>query len=803
MVDLDILKKYGVSVESLKETFKLNKGEGPQAATVLALEDESKRGKVNRLLSTIASRSRGGRDYNLTNYRTYHALEEAWDMPLKQITPTMLLSLMDKSQDPVAVMDTLKSWGIDPSEALMEVPDPKTPGASIKQVSIPAFFRVFIPLAKAYVTIRWAKLVNDRNQVPHFKYEPAISNQITRMRCEVITAAVEEMSNQYGYFEVEKQAIHRMLHLGQQLLFPMEAWHYESQLVGKNSPYKGEEKDGYIEAVVREGIRYHLPHPARTYRDQAHYPSTFNTDSGASYAGYWRIVRYSEIANNKSFFNLDVIRVGNNDWFTSGKGIFQNIYPCTMSFPSVDTASPGVSVHDSEKHMASGFYTSTPTDHGILIHEYFQKLNPKDCGLGEYDYDCWFRFVLAGDDTVIYAEPIAYTPVISYAYDADESRSMQSSMTLEILPFEAQLGNLFSQYLISVKQNLYTLNLVDTDVVNQATIDQMRKATGMTYTGLNVFPFSGKAFQTAQTNPRAVYSERFAQVDTNSIAMAMKIVLEMVERLLVMSPQEMGQVASHEQTREEVKQIQGHASSRLQFTAAAADRAREAIKRQLYEGKMAYGEDEFYAQIPADPEINEKMLSALGFTWKGQDKDTGRVTVKATKTAVNYEKFVANRDGADRINEADLARNMAAFMAEILGNPISAQAVGPDQAITMINLIGKASGFPRDFKLVNKMNDKSLLQENNEELLKQVQDMLKQVMDQMTGDVKGAFQTVMQDNAEQQKAIQELQQGQQQIEAMLQPQPPPQPQPMPMMAEPTPMPMPIPMPEPHPMMNQF
>lgn len=771
MVDLDILKDQGVSVETLKAAFTLTKEKakaGKGETAVLAVQEGSQRDKIDRLLRTIKSRAAGGRDYNLNNYRIYQALEEAWDLPLKQITPTMLMSLLDKTQDPVAVVDTLKTWGIDPAEVMIEVPDPKTPGLTQKVVSIPAFFRIFIPLAKAYVTIRWAKLVNDRDQVPHYKYEPAISNQITRMRCEVITAAIEEMSNQYGYFDVEKQAIHRMLHYGQQFLFPVEAWHFETQLVGKDSPYKGEAKGKYVEAVVREGIRFHQPHPARTYFDQAYYPSTFNTDSGASYAGYWRVMRYSEIVGNKNFYNLDVIKIANSDWYSSGKGFFQNVYPCTMSFPSVESASAGTGAHDSEKHIGSGFYTSILEDRGILINEYFQKLNPKEHGLGDYDHEVWFRFVIASDDTILYCEPLPYAPIVYYGYDAAENRTIQSSMTLEILPFQDHLGNLFSQYLISIKQNLYNLNLVDTDVVNAADINRMRSTAGFTFTGLNILGFSGKEFQTSQTAPKAIYSERFPQVDVNAIALAMRMILEMVERLLVMSPQEMGQVASHEQTREEVRNIQAHSSSRLEFTGGAADRAREAIKRILYEGKMAYGEDEFYAQIPADPEVDEAMLTKLGFTWKGMDTDTGRVTVTATKTAIKFEKFVANRDGADRINEAELARAMANFMNQVLANPMTSQAVGPDQAIQMINLIARSSGFPRDFKLTNQLANKSLLQQNNEELIKQVQEMVKQVVDGLTGDVKGALQRIMQDNADQSKLIEQLQALTQELQAAIQ-----------------------------------
>lgn len=782
MVDLDILKKAGVSVEKLKDVFTLKKQkESDGFTTIFAIDDESQKGQLNRLRRRIRSRIQGGRDFNLSNYRMFHALDTAWDMPLKQITPTMLMSLLDKNQEPQTVINTLQSWGIDPDEALIEVPDPKSPDKTQKKVSIPAFFRIFIPLAKAYVTIRWAKLVNDRNQVPHYKYEPAISDQISRMRCEVITAAVEDMSNNYSYFDDEKQAIHKMLHYGQCFLFPQEAWHYEEQLVGKDSGYKGEtvKVDGMdcIKAVVKEGIRHHQPHPARCYYDQAHYPSTFNTDSGATYAGYWRIMRYKEIVGNKNFWNLDAIKVSNGAWYTPGQGIFANVYPCTIQFPSTSAASEGVGDHDSEKHIGDGFYTTELEDRGLVINEYFEKMIPSENGLGDYDYPVWFRFVIAGDDTIIFCEPIAYCPIVYYGYDAAEGRTVQSSMTLEVLPAQDHLSNLFTQYIASVKSNLVSLNLVDTDVLDEKHITRMETPGFWSFLGPLIVRFSGKKFQTQQTNPKAIYQERPTQVDTQSIAIAMRLILEMVERLLVMSPQEMGQAATHEQTREEVKVISQQSSARLEFTAAAADRAREAIKRQLYEGLMAYGEDEFYAQIPADPELDQQKLLDLGFTWRGMDTTTGRVTVKATKTAVSYQKFVANRDGADRINEEQLAAKMVNVLTLALNNPLGMQAIGPDQFIQLINQLARTAGFPRDFKLVNKMNDKSLLQQNNEEVLKQVQ----QLLQASQQDFKGAIEHIVKDNEQQAQSIAQIEKILQQLEAAVQP---PQPAVTPMAASP-------------------
>lgn len=812
MIDLDILKECGISAETLKKTFSLQKQEDAKATWTQMLEngDESQKQKVGRLLKRIESRIRQGRDYGIQHYRVYEAIDDAWNAPLNQVTPSMLWSLIDKNVSPEAAMEKLKSWGIRAEDYIREIPDPKMPEKSQRVVEIPAFIQPRVSLAKNYTEIRWATMTNERKAVPFFKYEPAISNQVTQMRCEVITARVEEMANQYNYRELDKQMRLRLLKYGTQFSFPSECWSWEEQLVEPDSGYAGVEKndglerteyenasdeasaagetytgtasvDGvvdltekkkrYVEAVVKEGVNYHLPHPARTYRDQAHWASSFNTDSGGRFAGYWKVMRIKELRECRNYWNLDKIRISTGtDWYTPGRGIFENVYPCAMTFPScAGQASGGVGEKDGERIIGDGYYTSTMEDEGVLVHNYFEKLNPKENGIGDYDYDVWFRFVLAGDGTVIYCEALPYCPVGYVGYDSDESNVVQSSMVLEIIPWETQLTNLFSQYIMSVIQNCYNITQVDTDVVDMATINNLGKIPNLGNLTA-VLKFSGKELEKRQVNARALYSERLPVLNTQEIAQAMKTVLELCERLLVMSPQEMGQAASHEQTREEVRVVSQSSSSRLEFTGAAMEPWTERIKRINYEGLMAYGQDEFYAQIPSDPEFQgdegKAALEALGFTYEGMEKETGRMTVGASlsrlkkmrggKTAIPYDKFVANRDARDRVNEREEAQAQTAFIDRVLSNPMLMQATGPDQGIAMMNRVARGLGFPRDFKLVNAMNDKQMLQQNNEELMQAVQQMLEQSNQQMGEQIKQIIDLVGKKNQEQDEAINAL-----------------------------------------------
>lgn len=724
---MDILSDHGLTHENLKSWF----SEDPASVKLLSKEQAA---AVSELRNHIRSRVQQGRDWNLTNHSVYHALDLAWDAPFRQITPTLLQSLMslDATDEKGEVAKKLEGWGIDLKSVIQEVKDPKS-NKTIKRVNVPAFFQVFVPLVRAYVTIRWAKIINDRRLIPFFKYEPAIDTKKNRMRCEVITSRVEVMARQIGYFEVMKQSVFQMLHYGTCLQFPVEEWYSEEQLVRDNDEAKPAAKDGDEETetvsivepvpettkttssggktkkiVVKEGIRYHMPHPTRMFWDQAHRISTFNSDTGCEYAGYWRVLRFRDIYTNTAFWNRDLIPMGTSNWWDKAYTYFNTVYKCAVNFPSPGPAPEGTK--DREANMVSNFYSGANNlDHTVMLTEYVEKIVPKAWGLGTYEHPVWFRFVVCGDSgTIIYAAPLPYCPVISYSYDADELREQNASLSLECLPFQDQFSNLLTQYLLTVQHNLTNMTLIDKDQVDEGVIDQIENTSAMRWVRRVIVRFSGrKSMKAQQSTPNAAQSIAFQQLDSQGIIQAMKIILDTLERVLVMSSQEVAQAASHEQTREEIRNLQDSTSSRLTFTTTPVDLAGEAWKRQLYSGLMAYGDEAFYAQVPYETPMDKKAIEDLGFTVEDDGTETEKmrerkVTVKVKdKTAIAIESFASSRDGNDRVNNVESAVAMATFVRDIANGPYG-PVIGNDQFVRITNEIAKLAGFPRDFKLVNK-----------------------------------------------------------------------------------------------------
>lgn len=766
MVDLDILKAHGVSAEKLKEKFNRPR------------EDWSE--KQQKFIDRVVNRCRAGRDLNLEKHQLFYALDLAWDVAFTQISPTLLTTLCDKSADSADVMEILKTAGKDIREVVQEVPDPKTPGKSMKRVSVPAFFEVTVPLCAAYLKARWAKLTNDRQQFPFFKYDPIISDQATRLKCGVITNRVEEMVVEYGHNETFRQAVFQMLHYAEALQFPVEEWHTEYQWVSESSPYPEAEQDGeeknhktidkvdMKKIVSKEGLRYHLPHPSRTYYDRSYPASTFNTGSGCSFAGHWRTMRFEQIMSRDGYYNLDTI--GYSEFWEWFKGVRHNTYwtnvlkGCALNFPG-EESNNSVSKNDSERSLAN-CYSKDLSDRAVVITEHYEWVIPSDWDLGDYDCPVWMRFTMAADYNVIYAAPVGYDPaIIFWGYDTVAGRTHNPSMTLECLWAQDQFNNLISQHLLSVKQNLANISLIDTDIFPEEEIKKIDNLGERMWHKINLFRASFDKLRKRKASGLnagdpirdAIISHKFPTANTVELLNAMRTILDTLERIIGVSAQEVGQAASHEQTREEVRHISQNTSVRVTFTDVPIGAAINAWKRQLYNALMSYGQMSFYAQVALEEPISKDDLEKMGFTARTvYDEKNRRQAIQAKdKTAIAYESFVADRDGQDRVDEGESAKLMMQLLEQSLANPMLAPAIGADQALRWMNGIAKFMGFPRDFKLENTGQTQSQ-QEQVQQALQQMKQYIDQSLQAAQKDTQGALQQILQKNQQQDQTLQQL-----------------------------------------------
>lgn len=725
MVDLNVLAEYGITTDALKALWTSDKPSDELEAT--------KR--------QIAARIQDGMSNNFATHKVFYAIDQAWNTPFRQISPTLVGSLANRDDDPEVVAKTMINWGL--THMMTELVDPKTGKKTGKyELKSQIFNEIVIPLVRAYVTIRWSKLVNDRNLTPYHKFEPLMSTPVDRARCDIITSRIQAMATQFGYPDIGKQICLKMLLYATSLQFIQEEWYKEEQ---EHYNEKGE-----IEAqIVKEGLRYHLPHPTRAYYDPSQPLSSLNTDSGISYCGYWRIQTYGWVQSQKGFWNTDRIAFSDKNHLANNPTFFQNVYPCVMQFPQ---SADAWNTLDREDKMAASFYTSTFKDTAVTITEHFEKLIPKDAfgagafkdsKKGDYKHPVWFRFVVASDHSVCYCAPLPGTPATYYGYDSNESLSMNASLALEVIPFQDQVSNLTTQTLLSTRQNLANLTFVNTDMVDEKYIKLIEGGNESQYRKLNLMPFSGRKFMAGQNDVNKAFgSVRFPQLDTQGTILAINTVLNILERVLVMSAMEVASAASHEQTAEEVRNINQTTSTRVAFTGIGLDRGHDAWKKQLYTYTMAYGSDTVYAALPNDGQpLNEATLKALGFTTKSTASGpldvhvvTGKLKGLRDKTAMQLEYFASTREFNDRANNPAMAAQMMQTLAVMMGNQVMIGAIGPEQAITLVNHALEMAGLPRDFKL---------------RFSGQTQDQTQQQMLQLAGQVKQLVEQTAQQTLQQ------------------------------------------------------
>ena len=475
---------------------------------------------------------------------------------------------------------------------------------------------------------------------------------------------------------------------------------------------KGDE----IQVVVKEGLRYKLPHPTRTFRDLAHPLYTINSDSGCMFAGYWEIVRYRDLLN-RGLWNVSRVAIGNTSIMATYSPFFQSVYSsCKLTLPCLDgagaaTASIGTTSMDTERQLASVFYGNDQYDQGVLATNYVEKLVPSENGLGDYAHPVWFKFMLAGDGcTILYATPLPDPPTLYAGYDPDESRDKNSSMALETIPFQDHFGMTLSQIILSAKQNLANLSFVNEDVVDKEATDKISNIGESLYRTINIFSSSFKRLAKLQNRTKdvvtdAVESFSFPKANIQELTQVLKTILDVCDRVMQISNLEMAQAASHEQSAEEVRTLSGSTDTRLIFTGTPVDNFMSAWKRQIYSYTMAYGDKEFYAHIPSEPKLTKKQLEVLGFAYadedvfvEGSDKFR-RIKVNKNSIAHPLHEFASNRDDIDRTSDVKVAAAMAQIMTPLLRNPITLQALGADQIIQIAEKIAHLAGVDRDFHL--------------------------------------------------------------------------------------------------------
>jgi hypothetical protein len=680
--DIKLLEKLGGSSDKLKAKFEAKK---PDA-------------KIKRLTELHANRLRNAIETNISEAPIWGAIDRALEAAQNSLPYIQARELAQSGKTHEEIMGIFQRFKLDRMlEPVLDpvtgdaVANPKAKNEPLLTFNKPLFDTVFVPLVSAYADMRAGKLFNDRNAYPRYKYSPARLTANDMIVSDIVTSRIQRMTQDMGYAADDKQSFKQMAYYGTCFNFVRESYHRQQ--------YDTTEGEKVVTKTLREGVRFVIPHPRRQFCDRSFPTYTLNSDTGVNYCGYWDIIRYGDVRDNTAYWNRDKVTVGGYDLFRGDSwSVYQQFYPCTVTLPK---AFSSVTPTAPDRIESQQDLLKDELDASVNIAVLFDKLIPKDWGLFDYDKPVWMRFVYVNLDTVIHAEILPYTPGYVYLDRYDANKAVNSSLALQIVPFQQMLGNFLTQHFMSVKQNLTRIAFVNTDIVPKSQIEFLRRMKDSLYSKLNLLMFS-KAHNSIsdQDQREAIIPAPNAQVDVSQAASNIQLTLMALERMLGFSAQEVGAAASHEQSATEVSVTNANTSVNLEFMGSGIDEAYAAKKRLLYTAFYTYGDDEVFATVSDLTPERRKAIEKLGFQIDESSNDGDvKFGVKGTKANLTLDSFVAEREGVNRLNDSKLGIAMMQNLSVVAGNPALFQAVGPEQILQLFTYVWKMVGLPEDFKL--------------------------------------------------------------------------------------------------------
>ena len=688
MVNLKILDKYGCTQARLREIFTCKDTESPDWDIRQKFESE------------IESRVNEGITWSASTSDPYMAVDLAWD---SQTINKTTIPLLLYAQGKINISQTGEKLGdLNCADDFCE----RDETGSVKKINVMRLYETSMNLIRSYVTRRVAAQVSRFNNLyPYFKYESRSTAISAKLRGDVLSQRIEIMVDQFGMRHNFSQYIRDMFMYGHSVVFPRERWTRDCQWRYARSEFgETEELENY---VTREGMEFINPHPSRVFRDLSQPLPGVNTDTGPNWLGYWDVVNYGSIKDNPEYYNISDISYEGTLFgvYQQYQQFFSYYYPPTvLKWPTAQQAQKQYTPFQNERTSNTGLYSSDDSDKGVFLTNLFIKINPRDRGIGNYPYDVWLRLVVASDSTVVYSEFMPSIPAIYGGLNENDSRVMNNSMAMEIMPYQDQLTNLLSQMLLNMKIGLTQIWAVDKDALDEDVkeyIEQSMKASDY-YVNPKLLLYSGQKMGDLGLDPKNFVNVIQADMGNtvNQSLQAINQLLSIVERMLVLSPQEVGQPAPREISATEVQEMSTSVEAIYSFVSEGIDEMRGGMKKMLYEHLVSCSTSEF--DVPVKNRYSEGVIREAGFEPSDEQYDMTDPMVRnvvGTPTSLVHEYLFSSRDGPERSINVKSAETLTALLGQILQIQPVIEAVGKRRLFEIINEIFRKSGAGFDVKL--------------------------------------------------------------------------------------------------------
>jgi hypothetical protein len=272
---------------------------------------------------------------------------------------------------------------------------------------------------------------------------------------------------------------------------------------------------------------------------------------------------------------------------------------------------------------------------------------------------------------------------------------MNISLAHELIPFQDQLTNLFSQLLETVKQDLFSVCILNTDVFpdtaeGKAALKQFEEImqNKAKYCSMQMLEISFQKLAALGIKPDQAFTTVRTKPNTaiEAIFKAITEVLNMADRLQVMSQQEVGQQMTHEVSATESNNISKSTDTVYDFISTGIDEGRAAKKRICYESLVACGSDD--VELTVSNRYPPSIVSQAGFTATDDqlNEPVGFSRLTGNKSDLVHDYCFTSRDGGDR----PAGQQAATVLVQML------QSIGqlePQIQQAVVGAMGKAKVF--------------------------------------------------------------------------------------------------------------
>jgi hypothetical protein len=763
MIDFEILKDYGTTNERLREFFtaappspqrKKKLESTPDGKKELKRIEADVRGR-QEFEQQIASWVQEGIVFSLRDRAKLSAVDLAWDaMPIKE----HILPLM---QYAAGRLDFQKAV-----TALKDVPCggqyiKKNEKGEAQSIDLPKFTQVEINLIRSVITRRVAaQAVKYDNLWPWFNYEPRDMTQVGRLRGDLTSQRMDIMADQYDYRHQQTQETRDMFLYTHSISFPRASWEREIQLERKDVAPEFKPAEGAKiptrARVVKEGVAWVNPHPGRVFSDNNYPLSSLNCDIGCEHIGFWDVTRSGDIRKNPAYFNRDKVTFSANSlgWFGSYASYFQQYFDMnTISAPKL----PGSEAEGNDRKNNVGLYTAEMDDTSAFITHLWVKVIPRNLRLGTYPHPIWIHLKVAGDNTVIYADIMPSSPAAVASYNAHDGRVCNISVAHELMPFQDQLTNLFSQLLEETKRDLFAIGVLNEDVFPDDEEGRKSKAAFVSamkgenyYASIQILTASFSKLAQVLGQQNALSSDNIFKIvrsepntALNEIFSAITTVISLADRLQVMSSNENGQAIQHETSATENTLIAKSTDTVYSFISSAIDEQRAAKKRICFESLIACSSSDL-PTLPVMKRYPDDVIKKAGFDIKDTD-DIGPVkfvTVTGGTRSLVHDYIFTSRDGGNRMNSPQGASVLVQLLGQGIGSlhPAAQNAIlsamGKGKLFEIINTIFRMLDVGVDMNLEVQPGDgDELLLEDDQQVMGAIQKLAAQLQ-QNVGDVQ-------------------------------------------------------------------